>query len=156
VGTLPVVSQPSHLSSPLFQFLLRRVYLETQEALAELGLRQRHYVAMNVLRKYGASTQQSLPQTLQINRTNVVALLNELEDQGLIERRRSSEDRRRHTIHLTELGLERLAKAELAHINVENQVLRALNPEERESLYELLLKAVDDQSIADAREMHLR
>jgi DNA-binding MarR family transcriptional regulator len=70
--------------------------------------------------------------------TNIVGLLNELEAEKLIERQRSPEDRRRHVVELTDAGEKRLAKAEAALAEVEQEVLGALDASQRESLYNLL------------------
>jgi len=115
--------------------------LRAESALAPLGLRSRHLVALTVLREGGGSTQQALSATLQIDRTNLVGLLNELEARKLIERRRSPEDRRRHQVELTDAGAEQLAKAERALSAVEDEVLGALDESQRETLYSLLQQA---------------
>ena len=98
-------------------------------------------IALTVLRDHGGSSQQALATTLQIDRTNLVGLLNELEAEGLIERRRSPEDRRRHLCDSPTPGHERLAKAEFALAAVEDEALAALTDAEREQLYLLLQKA---------------
>src|SRR3954447_14774945 len=112
--------------------------VRVESALAPVGLRPRHLIALTVLRDHGGSTQQALSATLQIDRTNLVGLLNELEADKLIERRRSAEDRRRHIVELTRAGEAKLAKAEFALAAVEDEVLAALDVEERETLYRLL------------------
>jgi DNA-binding MarR family transcriptional regulator len=112
--------------------------LRAEAVLAPLGLRPRHLVALTVLRVRGGSTQQALGTTLAMDGTNIVGLLNELEVEKLIERRRSPEDRRRHVVELTEAGLERLAKAECALAEVDEEVLGALDVSQRETLYNLL------------------
>jgi DNA-binding MarR family transcriptional regulator len=94
-----------------------------------------------VLRHRGDCTQQSLASTLEMDGTNIVGLLNELEAEKLIERRRSSEDRRRHVVELTDAGATQLAKAELALAAVEDEVLGALDESQREALHTLLLQA---------------
>src|SRR5664279_2485131 len=66
-----------------------------ESALAPLGLRPRHLVTLTLLRDHTEGTQQALSTRLQIDRTNLVGLLNDLESWGLIERRRSDADRRR-------------------------------------------------------------
>ena len=86
-------------------------------------------------------TQQALAAALQVDRTNLVGLLNELEDDGLIARTRSTEDRRRHLVALTDAGGARLGQAELALAQVEDQVLGALDHEQRVALYALLQQA---------------
>jgi DNA-binding MarR family transcriptional regulator len=114
--------------------------LRAASAIAPLGLRQRHLVALTVLRD-GGSAQQALSTTLQIDGTNLVGLLNELEADKLIERRRSAEDRRRHIVEITPAGAKRLAQAECALATVEEDVLGRLDDEQRETLYRLLQQA---------------
>ena len=80
--------------------------------------------------------------------TNIVGLLNELEAEDLIERRRSPEDRRRHVVVLTEAGAKRLAEAERALAAVENEVLEALDDSQREVLYNLLLQAARGSDVS--------
>lgn len=139
--SLPVVNQPVHRSGALLDHLARRMRLRSEAVLAPLGLRPRHLVALTVLRNRGDCTQQALATTLEIDGTNIVGLLNELEAENLIERRRSPEDRRRHLVELTDTGATQLAKVELALAAVENEVLGALDENQRETLHTLLLQA---------------
>jgi DNA-binding MarR family transcriptional regulator len=124
--------------------LARHMRLRSEAAIAPLGLRARHLIALTVLRDHGGSTQQALSTTLQIDRTNLVGLLNELEAEELIARRRSSEDRRRHIVELTDAGARRLARAEFALAAAEDEVLSALDSEQRETLYGLLALATTE------------
>jgi DNA-binding MarR family transcriptional regulator len=143
---LPVINQPIHRTAALLDYLARRMRLRAESALAPLGLRSRHLVALTVLREGGDSTQQALSTTLQIDPTNLVGLLNELEADKLIERRRSSEDRRRHIVELTAAGVDVLAKVEVALAAVEDEVLGGLDDEQRETLYTLLQQATSDHA----------
>jgi DNA-binding MarR family transcriptional regulator len=137
-----VVNQPAHHPGALLHHLARRMRLRSEAVLAPLGLRPRHLVALTVLREErGGSTQQALAATLEMDGTNIVGLLNELEAKQLIERRRSPEDRRRHLVELTGTGAEQLAKAECALSTVEDEVLGALDDSQRETLYTLLQQA---------------
>lgn len=147
ITSLPVINQPTHRSAALLDHLARRMRLRSELALAPLGLRPRHLVALTMLRDHAGSTQQALSATLQIDRTNLVGLLNELEAQKLIERRRSTEDRRRHIVELTKVGESVLAKAEFALAAVEDDVLGALDDEQRETLYRLLHQATIEHVI---------
>jgi DNA-binding MarR family transcriptional regulator len=144
--SFPVVNQPTHRTAALLDYLARRMRLRAESALAPLGLRPRHLVALTVLREGAGSTQQALSTTLQIDRTNLVGLLNELEADGLIERRRSSEDRRRHIVEITPAGVNLLAKVELALAAVEDEVLGGLDGEQRETFYRLLQQATSDHA----------
>jgi DNA-binding MarR family transcriptional regulator len=118
----------------------------SESTLAALDMRPRHLVTLTVLRDLGGSTQQALATRLSIDRTNLVGLLNELETEGLIERRRSPEDRRRHIVEVTPAGRETLAKAEFALAAVEDAVLASLDTQQREALYQLLVQATGDLS----------
>jgi DNA-binding MarR family transcriptional regulator len=141
MSSLPVVNQPVHRSGALLDHLARRMRLRAEAVLAPVGLRPRHLVALTVLRARRGSTQQALAATLEMDGTNIVGLLNELEAEKLIERRRSPEDRRRHVVELTDAGAKQLAKVEVALAAVEEEVLGALDESQRATLYNLLLQA---------------
>jgi DNA-binding MarR family transcriptional regulator len=134
-------TQVRHHSSALIDHLARLMRLRAESALAPLSLRPRHLVTLTVLRDYGSPTQQALAAALQTDRTNLIGLLNELETEGLVLRRRSTEDRRRHFVELTDEGSQRLAEAEAALLAVEDEVLGALDADQRETLYQLLAQA---------------
>jgi DNA-binding MarR family transcriptional regulator len=114
-----------------------------ESVLTDVGLRPRHVIALTMLRDQGEVSQAGLADLLQVDRTNLVGLLNELEAEQLIERRRSVQDRRRHEVVLTDTGRRRLAEAEFALAAVEESVLGALDAEQREALYALLRQATD-------------
>jgi DNA-binding MarR family transcriptional regulator len=137
----PVVSQPVHRSGALLDHLARRMRLRAESVLAPLRLRPRHLVALTVLRARDGITQQALSTTLEIDGTNIVGLLNDLEAEDLIERRRSPDDRRRHVVALTDAGAKRLEEAECALAAVDDEVLEALDKSQREVLHNLLLQA---------------
>jgi MarR family transcriptional regulator, lower aerobic nicotinate degradation pathway regulator len=140
---LPVVEQPPQHSGALLDYLARRMRSAGVEVLEPLGLRPRHLIALTVLRDHGASSQTHLADVLDIDRTNLVGLLNDLEDAGLVERRRSTQDRRRHDVVLTDAGRRRLAQAEMRLSATEDLVLGALSLPERETLHELLARAAE-------------
>jgi DNA-binding MarR family transcriptional regulator len=142
IAELPVISQPARRSSALLDLLTRRMRAAGEAGLATVSMRPRHLLTLTVLRDRGESSQADLAGTLQLDRTNLVGLLNELETDGLIERRRSPEDRRRHTVVLTNEGRERLAQAEFVLAAAEDVVLANLTAKQRDTLYELLWKAV--------------
>ncbi|MFI2709313.1 MarR family winged helix-turn-helix transcriptional regulator [Micromonospora sp. NPDC018662] len=138
---MPAEPADERRSGPLLQHLARRMRLRSESVLTPLGLRLRHLVALTVLRDSGDISQQGLAGTLQIDGTNVVGLLNDLEAAGLVERRRSPSDRRRHVVSLTGAGVTRIREAECALADAEDEVLGALAPGERELLYDLLRRA---------------
>jgi DNA-binding MarR family transcriptional regulator len=105
-------------------------------------LRPRHLIALKVLGDYGAMTQHALGEALSLDPSNVVGLLNELEERGLITRRRDPADRRRHIVSLSDQGENELALSDCQFRAIEDDLLRALTPEERATLYDLLVRAV--------------
>jgi DNA-binding MarR family transcriptional regulator len=118
-----------------------------------LGLDLRLLMALSYLADHDDSPQQELVDALCMDAKNVVLLLNELEDRGLLIRRRDSEDRRRHRVHITDAGREALLHAGHAMQEVEDQVLQALDSDERATLWRLLARAlheVEDDGVAAA------
>lgn len=118
--------------------------------LEAFGLRPRHLIALTILRDFGETGQADLAAALRVDRTNLVGLLNELEERGLIERRRSPQDRRRHTVTLTAKGRRQLAKAEFAMLAIEAEILAGLDEAERRQLHDLLRRAVGGAAGDDA------
>ncbi len=139
---LPIVRPDEDLSGPLLVHLARRMQTESEVELAAFGLRARHVVALTLLRDLGEQNQSDLSATLGVDPTNVVALLNELEVDGLVQRRRSPQDRRRHTVALTDAGRARLEEVTHLLAGVEQRVLDPLNPDEQKTLYALLARTI--------------
>lgn len=145
ISALPVI-QPARRVGALVEQVSRQLRQRSLPALDALGLRPRHLLTLTVLRDRGGSSQADLARLLQIDRTNLVGLLNELESGGWIERRRSPQDRRRHLVDLTATGREILSQAEFALAAVEDEVLGALAPAQREALYDLLHQATNGEA----------
>jgi DNA-binding MarR family transcriptional regulator len=141
MADLPVIQPPVQLSTPLLGHLARRLRTAMESELDGFGLRARHLLALTVLRELGQTSQANLSEALRLDRTNLVGLLNELEDAGLIERRRSPEDRRRHMVALTPTGGSRLEEMERAVAGVEERILAPLDFDQRVTLHALLQQA---------------
>jgi DNA-binding MarR family transcriptional regulator len=107
-----------------------------------LGMHLRHLVALAYVRDHDECPQQALADAFCMDANNVVLLLNELEELGYASRVRDPHDRRRHLVRLTSTGRSALARSERAQRQIEEQVLGALTPEERETLRELLARAL--------------
>jgi DNA-binding MarR family transcriptional regulator len=107
-----------------------------------LGIDLRLLIALSYLRDHEGAPQQELADALCVDASNVVLVLNELEDLGYIERRRDREDRRRHRVSITPAGRSAYERTETVQREIEDQVLQALSEQEREVLCELLLRAL--------------
>src|SRR6476659_10015608 len=108
------------------------------EALEPFGIRPRHVAALIELRDHGELTQQSLCGQLHLDPTNLVAILNELEQRGYATRRRDPEDRRRHLVEISPKGIAVIEKTSEVMDGVEDELLDGLEPVEREQLEGLL------------------
>jgi DNA-binding MarR family transcriptional regulator len=108
------------------------------EALEPFGIRPRHVAALIELRDRGELTQQTLCGQLHLDPTNLVAILNELEEKGYATRRRDPEDRRRHLVEVSKKGIAVLEKVSAVMDGVEEDLLDGLEPAERELLEGLL------------------
>lgn len=128
-------------STLLLTHLSRAVYRRATESL--LGVRMKEFIALSYLRQTPGIGQKELGERLMLDPNNTVLLLNELEIRDLAERRRHPDDRRRHVVEITAQGLEALERAERAVESLEDDVLGALDADERATLRTLLLRALD-------------
>jgi DNA-binding MarR family transcriptional regulator len=112
------------------------------EALAAMQIRTHEFPVLNHLAEAGPVSQQELGMALRINPSNLVGLLDVLEDDGLLVRGRDREDRRRHLVELTPAGKQRLAQAWHAAEATEQELLAPLSPAERDQLHVSLERLV--------------
>jgi DNA-binding MarR family transcriptional regulator len=131
---------------PLLEHLARVGRRAAEATMSPGGLRPRHLIALKLLSEQGPVSQQDLTDALSLDPSNVVGLLNELEEHELITRRRDRADRRRHIVELSARGEEELGLAYARFRLVEDDLLSALSAEERATLYDLLVRAVGVKS----------
>jgi DNA-binding MarR family transcriptional regulator len=129
-------------SLPLIEYLAR-VGRRSADTCMTGCLRPRQLIALKLLAERGPMTQAAMGAALSLDPSNVVGLLNELEERGFIARRRDPADRRRHIVELSAAG-----SGELAHTYdrldlVEDELFKGLTTAERGTLYTLLARAVD-------------
>ncbi len=132
----------------MLSLLSKVVYRRASEDL--IGISQRHYLALHFISGPEGLPQQQLSESLWIDANNTVLLLNELEREDLIRRERDPTDRRRHRVLLTETGARRLAEARRRRETLEDEVLAALDLDEREALHQLLAKALGPKGTCGA------
>jgi DNA-binding MarR family transcriptional regulator len=85
-------------------------------------------------------SQQVLAERVGVPASRMVALVDRLEEAGLVERRPNPEDRRIRELHLTRKGKGSLERAKKIAIDYETQLCAGINREERETLIDLLQK----------------
>jgi DNA-binding MarR family transcriptional regulator len=127
---------------PLLEHLARVGRRAAETTMSPGGLRPRHLIALRLLSEDGPASQQALTEALRLDPSNVVGLLNELEERELITRRRDRSDRRRHIVEISPRGEEELCLTYTRLRLVEDELLSALSAEEKTTLYHLLVRAV--------------
>ena len=121
---------------------MQRALAEVEAALQPLGIRTRHYGVLAALAEAGPLSQQRLGEWLRVDRTTMVALVDDLERLGLANRRRLPTDRRAYALELTAAGEHALARAGVLITAADDRALAALNPDERKQLRELLERLI--------------
>ncbi|SMD16038.1 MarR family winged helix-turn-helix transcriptional regulator [Kibdelosporangium aridum] len=127
-------NQPTRLLSMAAMHADRRV----TEALATADARKWHYAVLATLDEFGPASQAELSDRTRIYRSDLVAVLNELTERGMVERAADPADRRRNVITLTERGKKQLIKLDTVLVDVQNEVFAPLSEREREQLTKLL------------------
>lgn len=144
----PKVLDPSAWPS----FLLSQVGAHSAgqfaDRLAPLGLKPPHAGVLRALDRADGLSQQALGESLGTFPSRLVALLDDLEGRGLVERRDRPGDRRSYALHLTDAG--RAALKEIARIarQHEDDLCAALDEAEREQLVGYLRRIADQQGLA--------
>jgi len=95
------VDRERFANSLLIAHLARGTRRQIEQVIAPTGLWPTELLALQHLRERGPSARQALAALIGIDATNLVSVLNSLEDGGLIERRRDPADRRRAIIALS-------------------------------------------------------
>jgi DNA-binding MarR family transcriptional regulator len=114
----------------------------------QLGMKLRHFWVLSFIADRESVSQHEIGEAFMLDANNVVLLLNDLEGQGWIERRRDPDDRRRHVVFITDAGHKALRRSEQAREEVEDEMLSMLDAEERAQLDALLVKALEGQLAA--------
>jgi DNA-binding MarR family transcriptional regulator len=120
-----------------------------RQALGVTGLTPRHGITLMHLAENGPIGQQALMEALRVDASTLVAILNDLERNTLVERRRDPSDRRRHIVVITDAGTATLTKVNTALAAVERELLVHLDADEIATLHDLLSRistAADDDA----------
>src|SRR6201998_3104092 len=116
-------------SAVLLSRLSKQIYRRSDEQ--ALGMHLRHLVALSYVSDHDGCPQQELADAFCMDANNVVLLLNELEELRYLTRMRHRRGRRRHLVQITPSGSAPLRVSERVQAAIEDEVLAALDSDER-------------------------
>jgi DNA-binding MarR family transcriptional regulator len=141
--------QPHPLMARRLGYLLKHAQLRLSEltasALAPFGINGREAAVLLAIDDRDPLSQGDVARQMGIDRTTMVALIDELQQKGLVQRRPDSGDRRKNVVELTDAGRDTLRQASRAAEEAEQLFLTPLSADEtamlREALHSLLFGA---------------
>lgn len=136
------MTTPSRLQK-LPSWLLGQAGLRAQRALAHalasVDLRTHHYRVLMALAE-GSASQADLGRAVELDRSDVVAVVNDLVERGSVRRKPDPADARRNQVSLTAAGRRLLVRVEKLSVAVQEELLADLSERERKNLVVLLTK----------------
>jgi DNA-binding MarR family transcriptional regulator len=125
-------------------FLLAKVGMTVKmrmlDELEQVGCGLYEYGVLAVLSEGAQKTQSAIADALSVDRSQLVGVLDTLEGDGFVERKRDPNDRRRHAVSITADGKRRLVKLRSVVEEIERTFLEPLDDETRTALHETLLR----------------
>ena len=128
------------------EFLLARArnmgIIHANESLVSLGLKARSYVVLSLAVSGLKPTQRELADFINLDASQIVSIVDDLEKKGLVARQPAPSDRRTNVIVATDLGVERYGQARTVTAQAELESLSALSSDEQQTLRDLLTRVV--------------
>jgi MarR family transcriptional regulator, lower aerobic nicotinate degradation pathway regulator len=121
-------------------------------ALAATGSRRYQYALLAALDEFGSTSQAALGRRTGIDRSDVVAAVNELAERMLVERSPDPLDRRRNIVAITPAGARHLEELDRLLAGVQDELLGPLSADERRRFADMLTRLVAHH--AGARSAH--
>jgi DNA-binding MarR family transcriptional regulator len=109
---------------------------------AQLATPLREHWVLTYLAERSEISQQEMANAMEIDRSEVVRLIDSLEKAGLVTRTRDPEDRRKYRLAITAAGNRLRADTDAKILEATDVLLARLTPAERETLHRLSLKAL--------------
>jgi DNA-binding MarR family transcriptional regulator len=130
-------------------FLLAQLGAHAAERMTErlkaIGLTPAHLGLLHLIARDPGQSQQVVAERLGVHPSRIVALIDDLERQGFVERRRNRDDRRLYALYPpSDDKMHEIAQIAVAH---EHDICSALSPAERGQLKELLIRIVRQQGL---------
>ncbi|MGD3111306.1 MarR family winged helix-turn-helix transcriptional regulator [Streptomyces sp. YGL11-2] len=113
------------------------------EALATEGMRMMHHAVLSAVAELGPVSQAELGRTVGIDPKDMVAIVNDLQRDGLVTRTPDPKDRRKNAVEISAEGERRLRRTQRLGDTANAELTAALSEEERAQLIALLTRIVD-------------
>lgn len=113
------------------------------EAMSAAGARGYHFAILAALDEFGPASQVAIGQRCRIDRSDMHAMLTELEAQKYVARKPDPDDRRRNLITLTAAGKRRLHELDAVLTAAQDEIFGGLTTAERDRLVRLLTRVLD-------------
>ncbi|ONI86509.1 MarR family transcriptional regulator [Actinosynnema sp. ALI-1.44] len=133
-----LAAKPSWLLTQLAVHVRRLV----TDGFAAAGARGYHYRILAALEEFGPASQAQLGRRCRVDRSDVVAAVNELVESGLVDRSPDPEHGRRNKVTITKNGTRRLRHLDEVLDQVQDDLLGPLSAEERQTLTRLLSRTL--------------
>lgn len=118
------------------QILAERAFMEVSHTRVSPGL----FMILALVKHNPGQKQSTLAQSVKLDRSTMVPIMDHCEKNGWVERKPFAGDRRAHAIHLTSKGKNLVKKLEKSVTELEQRINDAMGPGEREQLLLLLRK----------------
>jgi DNA-binding MarR family transcriptional regulator len=119
------------------------------ERIAEVGLHPPLFRVLNVVDAAEGRSQQAIGEAIQAPASRMVALVDELEQRGLVERRPDPDDRRIRALYLTPAGKKVLAKGRRIATRHEEELTRGMSASDKKRLVAILQRLVEAQELGE-------
>lgn len=143
-----VYDAPQRLRA-LPSWLVNRVALQASRIVARrlddggAGIRRKHFSVLATVEELGPLSQAAIGRRLALDRSDLHALVGDLEAEGLLRRERDPADRRRNRVALTPRGRTALKRLDARVRAAQDELLAPLSTQEREELRRLLARVVE-------------
>jgi DNA-binding MarR family transcriptional regulator len=148
----PTATQDARLRVPGAAFLLSQLGFHSagrwKQRLAPLGVDPRQAMLLRHVALSAGQSQQALGRAVRIPASRMVALVDELERRGLVERRPSPADRRAHALFLTGAGEAMVGEIMKLSAEHEAELSAGLTEAQRRQLIALLSQVAAEQGLA--------
>ncbi len=141
IATMPIPRSLANRPGALLTIAARTGQELAKRRLSPLGLNVQLCGVLNLLAE-GPISQQALGEQLGIDRTTVVELIDQLELQGVVVRRRNPADRRSYALSLTPKGRTVQKRAARAFDGVADEFFGPLAPAEQQALMDMLHRII--------------